>query len=276
MKPGLTNKSKNILMKKAFHYFVIIFILLSAFCSSAESKEIPEPSIILDLADVLNKARENGIKKAIEFHESKTGNEIAILTVESLEGEILEDYSLRVARTWGVGKKDQDNGVLILVAMQERKIRIEVGYGLEQMLSDDLAGSIIYYHMTYWFKRGEYGRGIMEGANTVIKALEGRYKGPSPKRKGESRDKSISDYLLFGAFVLFWCFPYLLNMTRTLYPTFMSARGWDEKGGGFFGDNGFIGFIGLGGGGESGSSGFGSGGGFSGGGFGGGGASGGW
>ena len=193
MKPGLTNKSKNILMKKAFHYFVITFILLSAFCSSAESKEIPEPSIILDLADVLNKARENGIKKAIEFHESKTGNEIAILTVESLEGEILEDYSLRVARTWGIGKKDQNNGVLILVAMEERKIRIEVGYGLEQRLSDDLAGSIIYYHMTYWFKRGEYGRGIMEGTNAVIKVLEDRYKGAPEKRQRDSEEWSDFD-----------------------------------------------------------------------------------
>ena len=71
MKPGLSNKSKNILMKKAFHYFVIIFILLSAFCSSAESKEIPEPSIILDLADVLNKAGKTASKKQLSSMKAK-------------------------------------------------------------------------------------------------------------------------------------------------------------------------------------------------------------
>ena len=268
MKPGLTNKSKNILMKKAFHYFVIIFMLLSAFCSSAESKEIPEPSIILDLADVLNKARENGIKKAIEFHESKTGNEIAILTVESLEGEILEDYSLRVARTWGIGKKDQNNGVLILVAMEERKIRIEVGFGLEQWLSDDLAGSIIFYHMTYWFKRGEYGRGIMEGTNAVIKVLEDRYEGAPEKRQRESEEWSDFDkgyWALISLYILI--FPVGTGLGRILFPNFMRARGWDENGTGFFGGNGFAGSIGGSGSGA---------GGFGGGGFGGGGASGGW
>ena len=262
-------------MKKNFHYLIATTIFCVAFYPLAEGKEIPEPLVVQDLAEVLNEARKNGIRKAIEFHESKTGNEIAILTVESLEGEILENYSLRVARTWGVGKKDQDNGVLILVAMQERKIRIEVGYGLERILTDDLAGSIIHYHIAYWFKHGEYGRGIMEGANTVIKVLEGRYKGPPPKREGESKARTASDYVFFGVLFFVFGFPSLLSMTRTLCPAFMLARGWDEQGAGFFGDNGFIGSIGLGGESGSGSSGFG-GGGFGGGGFGGGGASGGW
>ena len=144
-------------MKSRIFNFFTLIIFCTAFCPLTESKEIPEPAIIQDLGEVLNEAKENVIKQAIEFHESKTGNEIAILTIDSLEGEILEDYSLRVARSWGIGKKEQNNGVLILVAMQERKIRIEVGHGLEGTLTNGMAGSIIDHHMTYWFKRGDNG-----------------------------------------------------------------------------------------------------------------------
>ena len=92
-------------MKKNLRYLIATTIFCISFYPLAEGKEISEPLVVQDLAEVLNEAWENGIRKAIEFHESKTANEIAILIVESLEGEILEDYSLRVARTWGVGKK---------------------------------------------------------------------------------------------------------------------------------------------------------------------------
>ena len=253
----------------------IVMVFCTVIYPLAGSREIPQPAIIQDLAEVLGEARKNGIRKAIDFHENKTGNEIAILTIDSLEGEILENYSLRVARSWGIGKKDKDNGVLILIAMQERKIRIEVGYGLERTLTNNIAGSIIDNHMTYWFKRGDHSRGIMEGANAVIKVLEGRYdsarsKSRDQKRRSRSKSRSTSEYLIFSGSFFIYMFPTFLGFARKRYPGFMESRGWHAAGNGFFGDSGFIGFIGLGG-----EGGFGSGG-FGGGGFGGGGASGGW
>jgi uncharacterized membrane protein YgcG len=120
----------------------------------------------------------------------------------------------------------------------------------------------------------------MEGANAIIKVLEGRYNSTRSKRRdqkhvSQSKSWSATDYLIYGSLGSLFFFPSFLGLARRHYPNFMERRGWHEKGYGFLGNRGFVGFIGLGGGGGFGSGGF-SGGGFGGGGFGGGGASGGW
>jgi uncharacterized protein len=109
---------------------------------------------IVDLARILPAEVAADLVHELEAHEAKTGNQVAVLTLPSLEGEPLEEFSHRVATTWKLGQKGTDNGALLLVAMKERRIRIEVGYGLEGALTDARSAQIIRNHIVPRFRAG--------------------------------------------------------------------------------------------------------------------------
>jgi uncharacterized protein len=120
------------------------------------------------------------IEQKLAAFEQKTGNQIAVLTVESLEGEALEDYSLKVAETWKLGQKGKDNGVLFLISEQDRKMRIEVGYGLEPELTDLESGKILDDVVRPYFRSGDFGAGVEHGVDAIIASLEGQEVTPAP------------------------------------------------------------------------------------------------
>jgi len=128
---------------------------------------------ITDNAELLDNASRQQLTALLEAHEHKTGNQIAVLTLPSLEGENLEEYANQVFRTWGLGQKVKNNGVLLLVATSDRKLRIEVGYGLEGVLTDLIADRIIRNRITPSFKQGNYAKGIGDGLRSIIGVLEG-------------------------------------------------------------------------------------------------------
>lgn len=109
---------------------------------------------------------------SLKEHEEKTTDQIAILVVRSLEGEILEEYSLKVAEEWKLGQKNQDNGVLILLSIEDRKVRIEVGYGLEGILTDAYCNRVIQNTMIPHFKSGNYEEGITAGLKEILTTLD--------------------------------------------------------------------------------------------------------
>ena len=127
-----------------------------------------------DLADLMTEEEELRVTSKLEGFERATGAQIAVLTVPTLEGEVLEEYSLRVVETWGLGRAEQDDGVLLLVARDDRKMRIEVGYGLEGDLTDVQCGRILRNVLRPAFRGGEFGRGIEEGIDAILGTLEGR------------------------------------------------------------------------------------------------------
>jgi len=114
-------------------------------------------------------------KKLADFEEQTT-NQIAVLIIPTLEGDNLEDYSIRLADKWKVGQKGKDNGVILLIVKGDRKIRIEVGYGLEGVLPDGLAGQIIRENIAPHFLRGNFYSGIEEGVSKIIAAIKGEYR----------------------------------------------------------------------------------------------------
>jgi uncharacterized protein len=126
-----------------------------------------------DLAGMVDDETQQQLESRLELLEKDTGAQITVLTVPSLEGEVLEDYAIEVASTWQLGRKDVDDGILVLVAEQERKIRIEVGYGLEGAIPDVTAKRIIDGLMTPKFKEGDFSGGISE----AIGALDGLARG---------------------------------------------------------------------------------------------------
>ncbi len=131
------------------------------------------------MAGILSASARQSLQNDIAVLEHDTSAEIAVVTVPSLSGETVEQYANALFQEWGIGKKGKNNGVLILVAPQEHRMRIEVGYGLEPVLPDGLAGEIIRQHMTPAFKEGNYDRGVTESTARVIAIIRSNHHLPS-------------------------------------------------------------------------------------------------
>ena len=152
----------------------VLFIFLSLLLTFA--KDVPFLSgRIVDEARILSAQTISELEQILATHEQATSNQIAVLIVTSLEDEVLEAYSIKVAETWKLGKKGTDNGVLFLVSIDDRKMRIEVGYGLEGDLTDAMARRIIRNEITPNFRRGDYDEGIKAGVIAIIGVIEGSY-----------------------------------------------------------------------------------------------------
>jgi uncharacterized protein len=166
---------------------------------------------ITDNAQLLSLSVNRSLSDSLQAHEKRTGNQIAVLTIPTLDGESIEDFAVKVFESWKLGQKGKDNGVLIVVVPNDRRMRIEVGYGLEGTLTDLVAGRIIQEVMAPEFKNGDYDGGIADGARAVMNVLEGGelLKGDTNTesvKKSESFTMegpalSIQERILFGAFI---------------------------------------------------------------------------
>lgn len=237
----------------------ILFALLFSFSNSLVAKEVPRLLPVVDQAGLLSRQVRAQLTNALIQIKKQTGNEIAVLTVDSLEGESIDGYSIKVTDKWKLGSKDKDNGVLFLIAIKDRKMRIEVGQGLEGDLPDARAGQIIRSIQPY-FKKGEFKSGIILGVSQIAENIGVKLTNAPRVRNRRSR-KGSSGLLVFAIIILSFFFRGRGGggglMSGLILGSMLS--GGRSSGGGF------------GGGGFSGGGGFGGGGGFS-----GGGASGGW
>ena len=154
---------------------VILGVLLIA--ASAWALDVPPlTGRVVDLAHVLPADVAASLTNDLEAHETKTSNQVAVLILPSLEGEPLESFSHRVGTTWKLGQKGTENGVLLLIALRERKIRIEVGYGLEGTLTDLRSSHIIRQEIVPRFRSGDLPGGIAAGVQAILGTIEGTYK----------------------------------------------------------------------------------------------------
>ncbi len=129
---------------------------------------------IVDNAEILQPQTRARIEALLQAHERATTDQIAILTTPTLGGETIEPYAQDVFAAWRLGQKGRDNGILVIVAPAERRMRIEVGYGLEGAMSDIVAGRIVRNIMTPAFKAGDYSGGVEKGVEAIVAQLEGR------------------------------------------------------------------------------------------------------
>ncbi len=157
-----------------FH-FLLVALLFSL--TTFAQKAVPElwNVRVHDEAHVLSQEKIDQLEKQLAHYEDSTSNQIAILIIPSLEGEVLEDYSLRVAEKWKLGQKDKDNGVLLLIAVDDHKMRIEVGHGLEGVLTDALCNRIIRNEMAPAFRRADFDGGVAAAINGITAAIGGEY-----------------------------------------------------------------------------------------------------
>jgi uncharacterized protein len=240
---------------------------------------------VVDQANIIAAATRSAIEPKLVDLESKSGIQLVVATVSSLQGEEIEPYANKLFRAWKLGEKTKNNGVLLLVAPNERRVRIEVGYGLEGTLTDALTKIIITNAIAPRFKAGDFSGGVARGVDDIITALTTDasewQKRPSLRVDAE-HTPDVGVWLLIGAFFVFVAAllisPSLRASLRAFFFTVPPGRALSGSRGGFYGGGGFSGGGSFDSGGFSGGGGFSDGGGFSGGGgsSGGGGASGSW
>ena len=129
---------------------------------------------VVDEADLLSPAQERVLTQRLAVVESEVGPQFVVATVTSLRGRPIEDYSIDLARTWRIGSKERNDGLVLLVAPNERKVRIEVGKGLDRRVTDPFAGEVIRNLGLPEFRRGRMAKGIMDVSTAVIQRLRSK------------------------------------------------------------------------------------------------------
>jgi uncharacterized protein len=159
---------------------------------------------VTDQANLISSEDKATLEQQLEAHEAATSNQIVVVTINSLQGLDIADYALKLGRSWGIGTAEKDNGVLLLVAPNERKVRIEVGYGLEGALPDAIAGSIVRNNILPSFRESDYTKGINNGVTSIFEAIKGEYKAPANAVSGSrAPNTTLEKYfpLFFIAFI---------------------------------------------------------------------------
>ncbi|MEI8361123.1 MAG: TPM domain-containing protein [bacterium] len=157
-----------------------------------------------DFAVVLDDASRNNLELKLKNFEQITGNEISIVTIKSLNGDTVENYASELFKAWGIGKKNKDNGVLLLVSIEDRKMRIEVGYGLEGNLTDAQSSWIINQDIKPAFQRQDYYSGLNAAVDKIMSAVNGDYipSESSSSKSGNNNFDLIINVVIFGIIIL--------------------------------------------------------------------------
>jgi uncharacterized protein len=229
-----------------------LLLLLSILPAlSLHAAPVPVPALsgrVNDYAAMISPQARQEIDSKLAAFEAEESTQIVVLTVQSLGGEPIEEYSIRVAEAWKIGQKGKDNGIILLVSKGDRKARIEVGYGLEGRLTDLQSGRIIREVMTPAFAAGKYDTGFIGAVDAIVASIKGEYKAP-PRKSENGKAPSIPLVIV----ILIGLFLYLKLFSRSRGGGPFISGGWPGPGGGFssgggFGDGGGGGFSGGGGG----------------------------
>jgi len=169
---------------------------------------------VVDEAGILTPAFKTEISAQLAAHEQSTTNQIVVVTLTSLQGYDIADFANQLFRHWGIGQKGRNNGVLLIVVPNERKLRIEVGYGLEGALTDAESHSIIERAIKPPFRQGNYEQGIRAGVGAVLAAIEGEYQA-TPPVTATGDETSIIGPLVAGLFLFQWIIGHATRRTST-------------------------------------------------------------
>jgi uncharacterized protein len=191
----------------------LVLLLVPTILSVALALDVPPLSgRINDLAGLWSRDEAQQFEERLRQFEKETGHRIAVLTIPSLEGDSLEDFSIRVAKVWKIGQEGPDNGAILLFVQKERKIRIEVGYGLEGILPDAVASRIIREEIAPRFRTGDYVGALDAGTEAIIKVTRGE---AMPRATAIPPRKGIRGSIMAaGLFIVAVLFALIVGITR--------------------------------------------------------------
>ena len=182
-----------------------LILALFLFLPSALALSVPEKpqGYVSDYAGILSSSARVQLESVLSQFEKETSNQVVVVTFPSLEGESLEDFSIRLAEKWKIGQKGKDNGVIFLIFRDDRKMRIEVGYGLEGVLTDATSGAILNQIVRPRFREGKFDEGISEGVQAIIQATRGEFHAQTASQGDNS---GVEPFFI----ILFWAITLLL------------------------------------------------------------------
>lgn len=258
-------------MKLCYWLLFLIVIPFAGMAQQYPEKPVP-PRLVNDFTNTLSAAEISALENKLVAYNDSTSTQISIVMITSLDGYAIEDYTFQLGDRWGIGQKDKDNGVLMLIAKDDRKIFIATGYGMEGVMPDGLVKRIIEDDIKPYFKQGAYYNGIDKGTDSMFRLAAGEYKGEPRTAKNDKppiffiviflfivilvfafKVRSVQKYAIVNniTFIAAWM---LLNQASR---THQGSWGGFSGGGGSFGGGGggFGGFGGgsFGGGGSGGS-----------------------
>jgi uncharacterized protein len=270
----MIGKGRRMTWQRAGWFGLLPVLVVGVLATAALALNFPAlTGRVVDEANVLDQATRNALTQKLADLETKTTDQFVVVTLKSLQGTSIEDFGYQLGRYWGVGQKGKNNGVLLIVAPNERKVRIEVGYGLEGTLTDALTKVIIEGAIVPRFRANDIAGGITRGANDVIQVLSGDAEllkpltatRNAPRRSSPDDRNALLSFLIWLAVVSFILFVTMSRRSRYgrrgggpwLIPTLIGSSGWSSGSSDGFGGGSGGGFSGgggsFGGGGSSGS-----------------------
>lgn len=178
---------------------ILLTLVFSWSVQPVTALEVPPlKGRINDYAHMLTPATTQALEQKLAGFEQETSNQVVLLTIPSLEGDVIESFAIKVAEAWKIGQKDKNNGVLLILAQKERKIRIEVGTGLQGVLPDITAGQIIRNVIAPHLRAGNFDQGISAGLAAIIDATKGEFKASAADQQAAKKKKGSTN----GLFIL--------------------------------------------------------------------------
>ena len=199
----MTNRPSKRLLTFLFLLTGLLSLLLPAVSSGLEVPQLQ--GRVNDYGAMLSSGTKQQLEQLLQVLEQQESTQIVVLTINSLEGDNLENFSIRVVEKWKIGQKGLDNGVLLLIAKEDRKLRIEVGYGLEGKLTDLVAGRIIRDVITPKFKMGNFDQGVIDGINSLVSVVRGEFDDQMRNIDTREKERNHRDGLIgFTVFIFFF------------------------------------------------------------------------
>jgi len=230
----------------------MLFFCAMLWGGMVSGQNFPRPTgYVNDFADIISAGVEQEMTSLAVELERKTGVEIAVATVPDMGGDVIDSYANRLYESWGIGKAGKDNGVLILLALEERKVKIETGYGLEPILPDGKTGGILDEYVIPDLRRGDYGRGLYRGMAAVAGVIAedaGIEMTGIPAMTGRGGTSREEGRFGGGLFILLMIFLIIITRGRILPWLLIGSMMGGGRGGGFGGGGFSGGFGGFGGG----------------------------
>ncbi|MEM9174310.1 MAG: TPM domain-containing protein [Myxococcota bacterium] len=190
--------------------------------------EVTVPTLssrVVDGAGLLDAATAQRLRRTLADYETATGHQVVVLTLPTLDGEAIEAFGIRVAEAWKIGTAEFDDGVIVIVAARDRRVRIEVGYGMEGVLPDALAARIIDEVMIPEFRGGRMGAGILAGVDAILAAGRGEVLPDRPRRRGRSDLEASANHFIMSIMVGVVLGAFLRRPTRWIAPVASMAGG---------------------------------------------------